>query len=81
MSDLDSFEIRSDDSTDLSPGPSRPNWPIAVAVIVILALIAAVLTFIPTYNKIGQTTGESWVPYFLAFQSGFLWEAALGDVM
>ncbi len=48
---------------------------------VILALIAAVLTFIPAYNKIGQTTGESWLPYFLAFQSGFFWEAALGDVV
>jgi len=42
-----------------------------LAVRVALLLIAAGLTFIPTYNKIGQSTGDSWVPYFLAFQNGF----------
>ena len=44
----------------------------------VLALIAAGLTFVPTYNKIGQNTGESWV---LAFQNGFFWESALDAVL
>jgi hypothetical protein len=48
---------------------------------VVLAFIAAALTFVPIYNKIGQTSEESWVPYFLAFQSGFFWEAALDAVV
>ena len=55
------------------------SWTM-LAVRLALSIIAAGLTFIPIYNKIGQSTGESWVPYILAFQNGFFWEAAL-DVM
>ena len=54
--------------------------PLAILIRAGLSIIAAALTFIPTYNRIGQPTGESWVPYFLAFQNGFFWEAALGAV-
>ena len=49
--------------------------PLEMLIRVILSLIAAALTFVPTYNKIGQSSQESWVPYFLAFQNGFFWEA------
>ena len=45
--------------------------PLEMLIRVILSLIAAALTFVPTYNKIGQSSQESWVPYFLAFQNGF----------
>ena len=46
------------------------SW-LEILIRVILSLIAAALTFVPTYNKIGQSSQESWVPYFLAFQNGF----------
>jgi len=36
-----------------------------------LKCLLAVLIFVPTYNKIGQSSQESWLPYFLAFQNGF----------
>jgi hypothetical protein len=49
---------------------------VEIGVRVVLSLIAAALTFVPTYNKIGQASSESWVPFFLAFQNGFFWEAA-----
>jgi hypothetical protein len=39
MSDLDSYEIRSDESRQPQSGPSRPIWPIVVAVVVLLALV------------------------------------------
>jgi|Deesub1362A_J573_1020465.scaffolds.fasta_scaffold04445_2 hypothetical protein len=51
--------------------------PLVILVRLALSLIAALLTFVPTYNKVQQPTSESWVPYFLAFQNGFFWEAAL----
>lgn len=47
----------------------------------LLALIASALTFVPTYNKISKPDGLDWVPYFLAFQNGFFWEAALETVV
>ncbi len=55
--------------------------PLVILVRLVLSLIAALLTFVPTYNKVKQPTSESWVPYFLAFQNGFFWEAALEAVM
>jgi hypothetical protein len=70
------WEYLSDPSAGLSFGPA-----LTVLVRIILAFIAAALTFVPIYNKIGQTSDESWVPYFLAFQSGFFWEAALDAVV
>ena len=45
--------------------------PLMLGVRVVLAFIAAALTFVPTYNKIVVTDGLTWVPYFLAFQNGF----------
>jgi hypothetical protein len=48
---------------------------VEIVVRVVLSLIAAALTFVPTYNKVGQSSAESWVPFFLAFQNGFFWEA------
>ena len=47
---------------------------------VVLSLIIALLTFVPVYNKIGQSTSESWVPYTLAFQNGFFWHAAYNTI-
>jgi hypothetical protein len=55
--------------------------PLSIAIRVLLAFIAAALTFVPTYNKISQGEGLSWVPYFLAFQNGFFWEAAMDAVV
>ena len=57
------------------------GWPLALGVRVLLAFIAAALTFVPTYNKIIVADGLTWVPYFLAFQNGFFWEAALDAVV
>jgi hypothetical protein len=54
--------------------------PLTVVVRIILSFFAAALTFVPTYNKINQSTSESWVPYLLAFQNGFFWQAALDAV-
>jgi hypothetical protein len=70
------WEYLSDPSAGLSFGPT-----LTILVRIILAFIAAALTFVPIYNKIGQTSEESWVPYFLAFQNGFFWEAALDAVI
>jgi hypothetical protein len=70
------WDYLADTSVGFSLGPAS-----AIVIRVILAFIAAALTFVPTYNKIGQTSEESWVPYFLAFQSGFFWEAALDAVV
>jgi hypothetical protein len=53
----------------------------AVLVRVALGVIAAALTFIPVYRQIRETDAESWVDYFLAFQNGFFWEAALRAVV
>ncbi|MGD2253949.1 MAG: hypothetical protein PVF70_13625 [Anaerolineales bacterium] len=55
--------------------------PLEIAVRVVLAFIAAGLTFVPTYNKISNGANLSWVPYFLAFQNGFFWEAALDAIL
>ncbi|TKJ29525.1 hypothetical protein CEE39_09100 [bacterium (candidate division B38) B3_B38] len=55
-----------------------PVW--AIVVRVILGFITATLTFMSMYKKINQNTGESWVPYLLAFQNGFFWQAALDAV-
>jgi hypothetical protein len=70
------WDYLADPSAGFTFGPT-----LTILIRVILAFIAAALTFVPTYNKIGQTSEESWVPYFLAFQSGFFWEAALNAVV
>jgi len=53
---------------------------LTILVRVVLAFIAAALIFVPTYNKIGQSSSESWVPYTLAFQNGFFWHAAFDAI-
>jgi hypothetical protein len=55
--------------------------PAVILVRVALSFIAAALTFVPIYNKIGQPTEQSWVAYFLAFQNGFFWEAAMEAIV
>lgn len=45
-----------------------------------LALIVACLTFPTIYEKIGKSTGDSWIAYFLAFQNGFFWQAVFEGV-
>jgi len=65
-----------DPSKGFAVGPA-----LAVVVRIVLSFIAAALTFVPTYNKINQNTQESWVPYLLAFQNGFFWQAALDAVV
>ena len=64
-----------DPSKGLDIGPA-----LAILVRIILSFIAATLTFIPTYNKISQPSEQSWVPYLLAFQNGFFWEAAFDAI-
>ena len=59
---------------DPSAGLAFGSW-LEILIRIVLSLIAAALTFVPTYNKIGQSSQDSWVPYFLAFQNGFFWEA------
>lgn len=46
-----------------------------------LSFIVAALTFVTTYKKIDQNSSESWVPFLLAFQNGFFWEAAFGTLV
>jgi hypothetical protein len=65
---------------DPSPGFPFGSWWI-LGVRILLAFIAAALTFVPTYNKIIDADSLAWVPYFLAFQNGFFWEAALDAVV
>lgn len=65
---------------DPGAGLDFGSWTL-FAVRLALSLIAAALTFMPIYNKINQPTGDSWVPYILAFQNGFFWESALDAVM
>jgi len=59
----------------------QKGFPLGSAPVIVirvaLSLIAAALTFVPVYKKINQNTSESWVPYLLAFQNGFFWQAAL----
>jgi hypothetical protein len=69
------WEYLADTTKPIDIGP-----PLAIIVRTILSTIAALLTFIPTYNKINQPSGESWVPYILAFQNGFFWEALFESV-
>lgn len=53
---------------------------LAVIVRVILSFIAAAITFVSVYTKIDQNTEESWIPYFVAFQNGFFWDALFQSV-
>ena len=55
--------------------PIRVGPALAVVVRVILSFIAAAVSFANMYTKINQNTQESWIPYFLAFQNGFFWDA------
>ncbi len=54
---------------------------LVIVIRILLSVVAAALTFVPTFNKIEQSTGDSWVPYALAFQNGFFWQAALDAIM
>jgi hypothetical protein len=64
--------------------PSAPNqigpWQ-AVVVRLFLCLIAAALTFVPTYDKLDQNTRQSLVAYLVAFQMGFFWQSAFHAVI
>src|SRR4051812_42173281 len=51
-----------------------------VAVRVVLALIIAGVTFTSIYSKVNQATSQTNLPYVLAFQSGFFWQALLDSV-
>lgn len=64
------WEYLADPSKGLNLGPK-----LVIIVRVILSLLAAALTFIAAYEKINQNTKESWIPYFIAFQTGFFWDA------
>ena len=52
----------------------------AIVVRVILSFIAAGVTFVTMYSKINQNTQESWIPFLLAFQNGFFWDAIFQGV-
>ena len=54
---------------------------LSIAVRFILSLIAAILIFKPTYEKINQSSSESWVPAFVAFQNGFLWQDIVDTII
>jgi len=45
-----------------------------------LAVVVALLTFPTIYEKVGKTTKDSWIAYFLAFQNGFFWQAVFEGV-
>jgi hypothetical protein len=63
--------------------PDEPPDPGNAAVIIVrvfLAFIAAAVTFTNVYTKIDQSTSESWLPYFIAFQNGFFWDALFNTV-
>lgn len=45
-----------------------------------LAAIVGFITFPTIYEKIGKSTGESWIAYFLAFQNGFFWQSVFEGV-
>lgn len=63
------------------PGQGLPTGPWqAVLVRIILSFIIAATTFANMYSKINQNTQESWIPYFLAFQNGFFWDALFQSV-
>lgn len=64
---------------DTSKGLQLGSWT-EFLVRVGLALVVAGVTFVAIYNKVGKSSGESWIPYFLAFQNGFFWEAILEGV-
>ena len=46
-----------------------------------LSIIAAILIFKPTYEKINQSSSESWIPPFVAFQNGFLCQDLLDTII
>ncbi len=69
------WEYLANPSKGLNTGPL-----LAVGVRIALSFLAAALTFVSTYNKINQSTSESWVPYLLAFQNGFFWQAAFDTI-
>jgi len=52
-----------------------------VSVRLLLCLIAAALTFVPTYDKLDQNTRHSLVAYLVAFQMGFFWQSAFHAVI
>ena len=54
---------------------------LSIAVRFLLSLIAAILIFKPTYEKINQSSSESWIPPFIAFQNGFLWQDIVDTII
>lgn len=58
---------------------TRPSWEALGAQLPGQSQIT--LLFIPVYRQIRETDAEAWVAYFLAFQNGFFWEAALSAVV
>ena len=52
----------------------------AFLVRVVLAFIIAAITFLSAYGQINKPSAESWVAYFVAFQSGFFWDAIFRSV-
>ncbi|MFN2431293.1 MAG: hypothetical protein ABR599_00470 [Gemmatimonadota bacterium] len=54
--------------------------PAVLAARLAISFIVAALTFVAIYNKIDQSSGESWAPYLLAFQNGFFWQATFDAV-
>ena len=69
------WKFLADPTAGLAIGPI-----LVLAVRVILAFLIASLTFIPIYQKVGQNTSESWIPFFLAFQNGFFWQATFDAI-
>jgi hypothetical protein len=64
--------------------PDKPlsshRWSV-VAVRFVLSLIAALLTFIPTYSRLDQAAQDSLIGFLVAFQTGFFWQAALDAIV
>jgi hypothetical protein len=65
-----------DTSKPINTGPM-----LAFGVRVGLSIGAALLTFQRTYEAVGKGTATSSLPYLIAFQNGFFWEALLGTVV
>jgi hypothetical protein len=58
--------------------PTEPLFTgpgLIILVRVLLSFIIAGVTFSSMFTKINQSSSESWLPYFVAFQNGFFWDA------
>ena len=45
-----------------------------------VSLIIAGVTFNSIYNRVGKGTGDTNLPFFVAFQNGFFWQAIFDAV-